>query len=41
MTGTTARSLLSVLGVVLFQIVVIIERVFFPWSSEGDETVIV
>ena len=36
-----ALILLSVLGVVLFQIVVIIERVFFPWSAEGDETVIV
>ena len=36
-----ALILLSVLGVVLFQIVVIVERVFFPWSAEGDETVIV
>jgi hypothetical protein len=27
--------------VVLFQLVVIIERVFFPWSAESDEMVIV
>ena len=32
--------LLSVMGVVLFQIVFIIERVFFPWSAENQETTI-
>jgi hypothetical protein len=32
--------LLSVMGIVLFQAVVIIERTFFPWSS-GQETVVV
>ena len=32
--------LLSVMGVVLFQIVVIIERVFFPWSAANQETTI-
>ena len=32
--------LLSVMGVVLFQIVVIIERIFFPWSAANQETTI-
>ena len=32
--------LLSVMGVVLFQVVVIIERVFFPWSAANQETTI-
>jgi NitT/TauT family transport system permease protein len=32
-----ALIILSVMGVVLFQIVVIVERVFFPWSS-GNAT---
>ena len=32
--------LLSILGVVLFQMVVIIERVFFPWSAANQETTI-
>lgn len=36
-----ALILLSVMGVVLFQAVVIIERVFFPWSAANQETVIV
>ena len=36
-----ALILLSVLGVALFQLVVIVERIFFPWSAESDETVIV
>tara|TARA_B100000686_G_C16760220_1_gene958159 strand:- start:1399 stop:2259 length:861 start_codon:yes stop_codon:yes gene_type:complete len=35
-----ALILLSVMGVVLFQIVVIIERVFFPWSAANKETTI-
>ena len=35
-----ALILLSVIGVVLFQIVVIIERVFFPWSAANQETTI-
>lgn len=35
-----AMILLSLMGIVLFQIVVVIERVFFPWSS-GQETVVV
>jgi NitT/TauT family transport system permease protein len=33
-----ALILLSVMGIVLFQIVVIIERVFFPWSAANQET---
>ena len=33
-----ALIILSVMGVVLFQIVVIIERVFFPWSAANQET---
>ncbi len=36
-----ALILLSVLGVALFQLVVIVERIFFPWSAESEETVIV
>lgn len=32
--------LLSIMGVVLFQIVVIIERIFFPWSAANQETTI-
>ena len=36
-----ALILLSVLGVALFQLVVVIERIFFPWSAGSDETVIV
>ena len=28
-----ALIILSLIGVVLFQVVVIVERVFFPWSS--------
>ena len=35
-----AMILLSLMGIVLFQAVVIIERIFFPWSS-GQETVVV
>ncbi len=35
-----AMILLSLMGIVLFQLVVIVERVFFPWSS-GQETVVV
>ena len=35
-----AMILLSLMGIVLFQAVVIIERTFFPWSS-GQETVVV
>jgi len=34
-----AMILLSIMGIVLFQLVAIIERVFFPWSS-SDQTVI-
>jgi NitT/TauT family transport system permease protein len=33
-----ALIILSIMGVVLFQIVVVVERVFFPWSS-GNATV--
>ncbi|MBI4182423.1 MAG: ABC transporter permease [Proteobacteria bacterium] len=36
-----ALILLSVMGIVLFQAVVIIERVFFPWSAVNQEAVIV
>ena len=36
-----AMILLSVMGVALFQAVVITERVFFPWSAGNQETVIV
>jgi NitT/TauT family transport system permease protein len=32
-----ALLLLSFLGIVLFQAVVIVERVFFPWSESGDK----
>jgi NitT/TauT family transport system permease protein len=32
-----ALLLLSFLGIVLFQAVVIVERVFFPWSENGDK----
>ena len=32
--------LLSIMGVVLFQIIVIIERIFFPWSAANQETTI-
>lgn len=35
-----ALILLSVMGIVLFQAVVVIERVFFPWSP-GQETTVV
>ena len=35
-----ALILLSIMGVVLFQIVVIIERIFFPWSAANQETTI-
>lgn len=34
-----AMILLSIMGIVLFQLVVIIERIFFPWSA-SDQTVI-
>ena len=30
-----ALVLLSIMGVVLFQVIVVIERVFFPWSAES------
>jgi NitT/TauT family transport system permease protein len=30
-----ALVLLSLMGVVLFQIIVVIERIFFPWSAES------
>ncbi len=30
-----ALILLSLMGVVLFQIIVVIERIFFPWSAES------
>lgn len=29
--------LLSIMGIVLFQTIVIVERVFFPWSSAAGE----
>ncbi len=35
-----ALILLSIMGIVLFQVVVIIERVFFPWSAANQETTI-
>jgi NitT/TauT family transport system permease protein len=35
-----ALILLSVMGIVLFQVVVIIERIFFPWSAANQETAI-
>ncbi len=28
------------MGIVLFQVVVIIERIFFPWSAANQETAI-
>ena len=36
-----ALILLSIMGIVLFQVVVIIERIFFPWSAANQETTIV
>ena len=35
-----ALILLSIMGVVLFQVVVIIERIFFPWSAANQENTI-
>jgi len=35
-----ALILLSVMGIVLFQVVVIIERIFFPWSAANQENAI-
>ncbi len=35
-----ALILLSLMGVVLFQIIVVIERVFFPWSAESSQNTI-
>jgi NitT/TauT family transport system permease protein len=35
-----ALILLSIMGIVLFQVVVIIERIFFPWSAANQETTI-
>jgi NitT/TauT family transport system permease protein len=32
-----ALVILSVLGIVLFQLVVLVERVLFPWSAEGGQ----
>ena len=32
-----ALLILAIMGVVLFQAVVVIERVFFPWSVRGDD----
>lgn len=34
-----ALILLSIMGIVLFQAVVVIERVFFPWSTSDETTV--
>ena len=36
-----ALILLSIMGIVLFQVVVVIERIFFPWSAANQETTIV
>ena len=35
-----ALILLSIMGIVLFQVVVIIERIFFPWSAANQENTI-
>jgi len=35
-----ALVLLSLLGIVLFQIVVIVEQVFFPWAVDADRQVV-
>jgi len=32
-----ALVLLSLMGIVLFQVVVIVERVFFPWAVDLDK----
>ena len=32
--------LLSIMGVMLFQIVLIIERIFFPWSTANQENTV-
>jgi NitT/TauT family transport system permease protein len=36
-TAWGALIILSLMGIVLFQVIVIIERVFFPWSSGNDK----
>lgn len=36
-----ALIILSVMGIVLFQAIVVIERVFFPWSAESGQNTIV
>lgn len=38
-TAFGALILLSLMGIVLFQVIVILERVFFPWSSGNDKPV--
>jgi NitT/TauT family transport system permease protein len=38
-TAWGALILLSLMGIVLFQAIVIVERVFFPWSSGVDKSV--
>ena len=35
-----ALIILSVMGIVLFQAVVVIERVLFPWSAESGQNTI-
>lgn len=35
-----ALILLSLMGVVLFQLVVVVERVFFPWSAESGRSAV-
>ena len=32
-----ALVLLSLMGIVLFQVVVIVEQVFFPWAVDADK----
>jgi len=34
-----ALVLLSLMGIILFQAMVIIERVFFPWSVDTDKQI--
>lgn len=35
-----ALIILSIMGIILFQIIVVIERVFFPWSTNGNQALL-
>ena len=36
-----ALIVLSLIGIVLFQVVVIVERVFFPWAVDADKQTVI